>query len=92
MIPLPDANLAARERRLGVRERIAFEILKRRPDLRVAVAAYAKSKGLGAIDPNNLSAILDVLLAFFEKLLPLILQLVQVPASGAAGPPLVLIG
>jgi hypothetical protein len=86
-----DRLLQAREARLGPLEKIVFKRLKDRPDLRKKVAAYAAARGV-SIDPNNLAQILDVLLAFFQKLLPLILQFVYhpiEPADYGGGPILV---
>lgn len=90
VIPLPNVRLAEREKRLGPIERIVWNRVKARPDLRKAIAEYGKARGMGAIDPNNLSQLLDVLLAFFEKLLPLILQLLSA-SPPATAPPLVLL-
>lgn len=71
-----EQRLKLRESRLTVTQRLAFNALKHRPDLRRKVEAYAEARGFGAIDPDNLSQILDALLAFFRELLPLILQLI----------------
>jgi len=71
-----EQRLKLRESRLTVTQRLAFNVLKHRPDLRRKVSAYAEARGFGAIDPDNLSQILDALLAFFRELLPLILQLI----------------
>jgi hypothetical protein len=73
--PGDNRGLQDRVKRLTLRQRAAFKILENRPDLRKAVAKYAEARGYAKIDPNNLAQILDVLLAFFEKILPLILTL-----------------
>jgi len=69
------ARLEQRERGMNLIQRFVWQRVQKRPDLQAKVVAYGKARGY-AVDPSNLLQILDVLLAFFEKLLPLLLQLI----------------
>lgn len=70
-------NLRERVARMTIAQRLAWGLLEHNEHLRKKVAAYAEARGAGKIDPNNLQQLLEVFLAFFEKLLPLILQFIN---------------
>lgn len=80
-------HLVSRESRLTAPQRVVWKIVKNRPAICRAVARYAAARGYGTIDPTNLAAVLDVLLAFFNELWPLILSMLS---HSALNPPLIL--